>query len=351
MAKLRFSHHVIAPEPPGAQHDITLLHDLTGNGLPDVIIGSKVGAVNLLWYENPGWQLHEMAHAPNLEAGGLVFDVNRDGRPDIICGQQMGGKELYWFECPDDPRQPWARHVIENRFEKYHDQAIGDLDGDCEPELVFVSQRAGVLACYDIPPDPSVEPWPAELCHVIAEGVGELEGLAIADVDGDGRNELVAGPNVFRVGADGLWSAEVLAPDFVRTRLAVGDLDGDGQADIVLAEGESHPGRLAVCWGPGWSLEVLRDDLFHPHSLALADFDGDGRPDIFVAEMGLGRNPQPRMFLYLNRGRRSFEEVLIWRGVPTHEAKVADMDGDGRPDIVGKPYHPERHIDLWVQAR
>ncbi|MCX7016984.1 MAG: FG-GAP repeat protein [Candidatus Sumerlaeota bacterium] len=39
---------------------------------------------------------------------------------------------------------------------------------------------------------------------------------------------------------------------------------------------------------------VLRDDLFHPHSLGIADFDGDGRPD-----------------------------------------------------IVGKPYQPERHIDVW----
>ena len=36
-ADLRFRHVVIDDDPPGAHHDITLLHDLTGNGLPDII--------------------------------------------------------------------------------------------------------------------------------------------------------------------------------------------------------------------------------------------------------------------------------------------------------------------------
>ncbi|MBM3477109.1 MAG: VCBS repeat-containing protein, partial [Armatimonadetes bacterium] len=53
---LRFRHEVIDSDPPGSEHDIVLLADLTGNGLPDVIIGSKRGDYNLMWYENPGWQ-------------------------------------------------------------------------------------------------------------------------------------------------------------------------------------------------------------------------------------------------------------------------------------------------------
>ena len=39
--------------------------------------------------------------------------------------------------------------------------------------------------------------------------------------------------------------------------------------------------------------------------------------------------------------------MLVQEGIPTHEAKVGDLTGDGRPDIVGKPYHPERHNDVW----
>jgi hypothetical protein len=131
------------------------------------------------------------------------------------------------------------------------------------------------------------------------------------------------------------------------TRVAVADLDGDGRLEIVLCEGESHPGRLAWCAPPDWGPRILRDDLFHPHSLEIADLNGDGLPDIFVAEMGLGRNPDPKMLIHLNRGNADFEEVVFQRGIPTHEAKVGDLTGDGRPDIVGKPYDPERHIDVW----
>ncbi len=227
---------------------------------------------------------------------------------------------------------------------------MGDIDGDGKAELLFLSQKTGVLAYFRIPEEPRLSPWPEENLTVIAEEFFDIEGLAIVDLDGDGRNEIVAGPNVFRPGDSpgSSWKREPFASDWVKTRIAVADLDGDGRLEVVLCEGESHPARLGWCKPGGGELHLLRDDLFHPHSLEIADFDGDGRPDIFVAEMGLGRNPHPpRMFIYLNQGGGRFQEVLIGEGVATHEAKVCDLTGDGRPDLVGKPYMPERHIDVW----
>lgn len=346
---LQFRHQVIDPDPPGAHHDITLIADLNHDGRPDIIIGGKSGDVNLFWYENPSWRRHDIASAPDLEAGGVLLDINGDGRLDIVAGQQWNGRELYWFECPPDPTQPWPRHVIENRFQKYHDQAAGDLDGDGDPELIALSQISGLLFYYDLPPDPRESPWPPGCFHLIAEEMADVEGLALADLDGDGRLELIAGPNIFAWDPERRSLAKVcsFAPGYRQTRVAAADLDGDGRPEIVLCEGESHPGRLAIRSPPDWEPLVPRADLFHPHSLDIGDLDGDGRPDIFVAEMGLGRNPDPRMLAYLNRGGR-FEEVLIQHGIPTHEAKLADLDGDGRPDIVGKPYDPERHIDMWL---
>jgi hypothetical protein len=168
------------------------------------------------------------------------------------------------------------------------------------------------------------------------------------DIDADGRNEIVCGPNIFRPGDPGQpWRRQSLARDYVQTRAAVADLNGDGTLELVLAEGETDRARLTWCAPPNWEPQVLRADLFHPHSLAIADFNGDGRPDIFVAEMGLGRNPEPEMVVYVNKGGAQFEQVVIQRGIPAHEAKVGDLTGDGRPDIVGKPYDPERHIDVW----
>jgi FG-GAP-like repeat len=346
---LAFRHEVIDPNPPGSEHDIVLLFDVNGDGRRDIVIGGKKGDVNLFWYENPTWQRHDMASAPELEAGGVVIDVNRDGRLDIVAGQQWGGKELYWFEHPADPTQAWPKHLIENRFEKYHDQAVGDVDGDGQPEIVVLSQLAQVLVYYDVPDDPTVSPWPESCCHLVAEKLVEAEGLAIVDLDGDGKPEIVAGTSIYRPGPKrgDLWQAQPYAPGYVQTRVKVADLDGDGRPEIVLAEGESDPARVAICHGPDWTPEVLRGGLFHPHSLEIADFDGDGRADIFVGEMGLGQNPDPKLIILRNEGAGRFAETIIQHGVPTHEAKVADMNGDGKPDIVGKPYDPERHIDVW----
>ncbi len=351
MPHLRFRRVVIDADPPGAHHDITLLHDLTGNGLPDVIIGGKQGPPNLFWYENPGWARHEIATAPELEAGGVMLDVNGDGRADIIAGQQYNGDTLWWFEQPEDPRAPWPVHVITRAFCKYHDQAVGDVDGDGDPEIVFLSQKSGVLAYYDIPDDPTVEPWPDECLHIVARDSGDAEGLVVVDLDGDGRQEIIAGTRI--ITPEGVacehWPRHPFAEGYVTTRVAVADLNGDRAPDIVLCEGESDEGRLAVFMAPDRRPLPLASGLFHPHSLAIADFDGDGLPDIFVGEMGLGRNPhEPRLLIYRNDGHAGFEERVISSGIPTHEAKVADMTGDGRPDIVGKPYDPERHIDLWL---
>ena len=132
------------------------------------------------------------------------------------------------------------------------------------------------------------------------------------------------------------------------TRVAVGDLDNDGQLEIVLAEGESNPARLAVCHAPDYEPKLLADNLFHPHSLELADFDRSGSLDIFIGEMGLGKNPDPKLIIYRNDGQGRFTPAIIQRGIPTHEAKVTDLTGDGRPDIVGKPYSPEKHVDIWL---
>ena len=343
---VKFRREIIDPDPPGSHLDIVLIADVDGDGRDDIIIGGKQGEANLFWYRNPTWERHVMAVAPNLEAGGVCLDITGNGRPDVVAGMQYGGNELYWFENPQDPRQLWTRHIIEDRFLKYHDQTIGDVDGDGEVEILIASQQSGIIAYYDIPADPRVSPWPAECCHIVAEDMHNVEGLAIVDIDGDGRTEIIAGPNIYRRAAGG-WQRRRYAEDFTMTRVAVADLDGDGQLEIVLSEGESHPGRLAICRAPDWEPEILLDDLFHPHSLDIADFNYDGLPDIFVGEMGLGKNRDPRMMVLLNQGDGTFAPQLFQRGVPVHEAKVADLMGYGRRDIVGKPYHPERHVDVW----
>lgn len=380
---MQFRHERIDSNPPSGRLSFCLTEDLTGNGRDDVVVGAMgdpknvsflgrsvplraqkgIGDVikrlecNLFWYENPGWKRHEMADVTNLDVGAAFGDVTGDGRNDLVAGQGIGHTDLYWFERPSDPREKWEKRLITDGFEKYHDVAVADVDGDGENEVVGLSQESETVFYYDIPDRPRRTPWPDTHRHVVAEGI-EVEGIQVADVDGDGRDELLAGPNVFRPtdGPDERWRREQIAPDWKWTRTAVADVDGDGELEVLLAEGDrpyadGELGRVGWFDPPEWEPHVLGDEFFCPHTLQVADFTGDGLPDIYTAEMGLGENDRPVHYLFWNRGDGEFERKRLFRGIPTHEAKAVDLTGDGRTDIVGKSYTPTHHVDVWYNEK
>jgi len=397
---MQFAHEVIDDSPPCGRLGICQPTDLTGNGRPDLIVGGMgaeelpfgasgvplVGRLlrrletSVFWYENPGWERHAISRTPDLYVfGNALGDVTGTGRLDLIAGQGIGRRDIYVFEQPADPTGPWPRYTIASDFDKYHDLAFGDVDNDGEPEIVGTSQQSEVVFYYEIPENPRETPWPEECRHVIAADTN-VEGLAVVDLDGDGRNELIAGTDIYRAQSateaqpaveqsgqaeeaqtDGGaatpvaagWDREQITAGWDWTRVAVGDLDNDGDQEVVFSEGDSphlddEPGRVGWFDPPEWEPHVLRDDMYCPHSVQLADFDGNGWLDIYVAEMGLGGNDDDaEHIIFRNTGEAEFEERQIAHGIPTHEAKAVDVDGDGTVDIIGKSYEPEPHVDVW----
>jgi hypothetical protein len=307
----------------------------------------------VFWYENPGWERHDVAKSPDLSVGGALGDIDGDGRVELVTGQNLNRRELYWFEQAEDPRDTWTRHLITDDFEKYHDVAVADVDDDGELEVVGLSQESEVVFYYDVPQDPRLEPWPASCRHIVAEDLN-VEGVQVTDIDGDGKTEIIAGTNVFHRNDDGGWDREVVAEGWGWTRIVAADVDGDGDDELVVTEGDlpyqgDRRARLGVFDPPNWDLTVLHDDLSNPHSLQVADLDGDGRQDIYVAEMGLEEGHEPRQFVFWNQEDGSFDAEEVGRGVPTHEAKLVDLDGDGDLDVVGKGY-AHRTVDAWYQS-
>jgi hypothetical protein len=107
-----------------------------------------------------------------------------------------------------------------------------------------------------------------------------------------------------------------------------------------------------------WSgRDLAGRDLIHGHTLQVADIDGDGNLDIFAAEMAQWKtgnvpdNPEATSWIFYGDGRGNFRRTVFTTGIGWHEGRVADLDGDGRMDILDKPYTWKApRIDVWLQV-
>ncbi|MBM3215370.1 VCBS repeat-containing protein [Candidatus Poribacteria bacterium] len=340
-----------------------LILDVDGDGVDEIIIGCRKAApaLTMIRKARNGYMRYviEPESIP-IEAGGAFCDIDGDGDLDIVFGEDWTGNRLFWWENPSpnfDPNVPWKRHVIKgDGANQHHDQLFGDFDGDGKPELVFWNQREKALFMARIPADPRAEDW-----ERVAIYRGEGEGLAKGDIDGDGKDELLAAGKWFRhLGGDDFEPC-VIDESQTIPRIAVADLNGDGRLEVVMGPSDVV-GRLRWYSFQGdprrtssWvAHELLDDDVYHTHSLAIADFDGDGALDIFAGEMrelqpGANQNPDATMWVFLGDGTGNFTPTELARERGVHEGKVGDFDGDGKPDIAAKPYcWNTPRLDLWL---
>jgi hypothetical protein len=343
------------------QQTACLVLDIDKDGLNDIVVASRGPGARLVWYRRQakGWSVYPIDEGLNLEAGGASADIDGDGDQDLVLGEDFSGKKLYWWENPSpriDPHEPWVRREIKNTGgSMHHDQIFGDFDGDGRVELAFWVQRFDGLFLATIPHKPKASgPWPTTSILRLPAA----EGLATYDIDGDGKLDLIGGGRWFkhRHGPD--FQPIVIDQDSTSSRAAVGQLVEGGSPEVVFVNGDGV-GRLK--WfekrGDVWAgHDLLGEDVIHAHSLQLADVDLDGHLDIFCAEMAKWTDsakapdhPNARMWIFYGDARGVFTKVLMATGVDNHESRIADLDGDGDPDIVTKPYnHGTPRLDIWL---
>ncbi len=349
------------PAPSNSlQQTASLILDVDKDGLNDFVIAiRREPGPSMVWYQRnaDGWTKYLIDDDPlNVEAGGAFYDIDSDGDLDVAMGGDSGSNKVWWWENPYPNYSPntfWTRREIKNSgSSKHHDMIFGDFDNDSQEELVFWNQRAQKLFIADIPPDPkNTQPWPyTEIYSWIAGD--EHEGLAKIDIDGDGQVNIVGSGRWFKHNGGVSYTANIIDDSQRFTRAAAGQLKAGGRPEVVFVPGDGvGPLKWYEWTSSQWTgHDLLGFDVDHGHSLAVVDVDEDGHLDIFAAEMRLnGENDDAKMWLLLGDGKGNFNSTEVATGFGNHESKVGDLDGDGSPDILGKPYNWETpRVDIWL---
>jgi hypothetical protein len=140
-------------------------------------------------------------------------------------------------------------------------------------------------------------------------------------------------------------------PFGICVRTAVADLDGDGKQELIIADADIEDSKIVVLKngdgkGGRWEkLELPQSFRYGSlHALAIADLDNDGRLDIVSNEQEELLPPErknPRWILWRNLGGNKFAEVIILDArLGGHELQTGDVDGDGDIDICSKAWGP-----------
>jgi len=239
----------------------------------DLVAAGKGGDAAIGWFESPedprdlaAWRWHPM------DSVGWVMsiktrDMDGNGDLDVLLSDRKGARRgLRWLENPgpgDEQAGPWKNHYLPGRDREVMFLAIGDLDGDEADDIVCAVKDGPILFLHR---DVAANSW---VPHEIAmpKGFGSGKGVAVGDLDLDGRTELVfscehangdlsgVGRLVFSGFPEGTAYAldDVSGPEGIKyDRLELCDVDGDGDLDVYGCEErqpvEGRPGGLGVFW-------------------------------------------------------------------------------------------------------
>lgn len=222
--------------------------------------------------------------------------------------------------------------------------ASADLNGDHLPDLVSASYDDGMLSVFlNNPATPGVFAAPVLLTSPGASQV------AIGDMNGDGLPDLISadfGVSLFLQTSPGKFASPISLYGGGANWVAVGDLNGDGQPDVALADAVGV--KVLFHTGPAGSTtysapvsvytQSVNPGITGANLIAIADVNGDGLADLVITDPGpVGSPPTVNVLLQMSGHPGTFESPVVYQlpGNSTPESiMVADVNGDGHPDIV-----------------
>ncbi|MEP7347451.1 MAG: VCBS repeat-containing protein, partial [Gemmatimonadaceae bacterium] len=299
--------------------------DADGNGLPDVIVGVIGGAFgprqtsidNLLLISQVArgqFELKTRRLIRTIDVGNesvpALADIDGDGDLDLLVGNKIAPDEegtgtITWFENTGTTKAPAFREraTLPLRGEYHYAPTVADLDGDGRPDLVVGTWRDRVQWWRNTGTT-TAPVWTLADSVLVTLTRGSNTAPALADLDGDGDLDMIVGEasgelNLYRnVGSKSAPKFELVSDKFQRIDVgrrsapALADVDGDGRPDLLLGS-EDGGVQLWRNTSTAAGLAFVRDTGFvlesDPYSsVSLGDIDGDGDLDLVVGAISGG---------------------------------------------------------------
>lgn len=342
-AQIRFYESVLAADLKGGYQLQAV--DMNGDGKPDLLALAS-GIPELVWFENPTWQRHVIAGGFNRMINAAPIDANGDGIPELILAHEFANVAknsigiVSLLESNGNPRERWKVREIDRLTTSHRLRTIRLPQGLAVINAPLTGGKAEPPTYRDRNPVVLYRPpeYKRELVDESIQGV--MHGIFVTDWDAAEGQELLTasfeGVHLMRPARPGTAPEKVLGgsaapwPQSGSSEIVVGHL---GKERILATIDPWHGNEVAVYRrkGSGWDRQVIDTAELDGHTLHMADLDGDGRDEVIAGFRGPGRS----VFYYQAARDGSWQRRPIDRGgIAAAGCAVADFNGDKRIDVA-----------------